>query len=664
MKYRPEIDGLRAVAVIPVILFHVGFGSFSGGYVGVDVFFVISGYLITTLILSAQERGSFSILEFYERRIRRILPALFTVMLVSLPFAWLWLSPGDMKDFSDSLIAVSTFSSNVLFWHESGYWESASELKPLLHTWSLAVEEQFYLLFPAFLLLTRGLGRRWTLGAVLTLATISLGLSWWAAQRAPALGFYLLPTRIWELAIGVVIGFCLLHRSQSQDSPPARWRSMKAELLPAIGLGAIGFAVVCFDHRTPFPGLHALVPTLGAALVIVFCTPRSWIGRLLSSRPMVTVGLISYSAYLWHFLIFALARHRALADPDPITLGSLGVASLVLAYLSWRYVERPFRDRTKLSRKQIFRFALAGSATFIVIGLMGRATHGFAERRGIDALSASASAQALDVNPGLSVLCDGNKVSETACRTDEQPDILVWGDSYAMHLVDGILASNPKARIIQVTKSVCGPIFDRAPSFEPGYGPAWGAECLAFNDAVHDWLKTQSTLRYAVLSSPFIQYLSGDNLDRDGELRPTNVTSARAALLSTLAELEGFGIKPIVFSPPPSNGRDLGRCVVKAKWQGASLDDCNFSMHEMSEDVLSAHDFLMPIAPHYRVVFLEDLLCPAGRCITHLGTIPVFRDAGHFSRAGSAAAGRKFDFYSLIVDDVDVGATERAPVSQ
>ena len=652
MKYRPEIDGLRAVAVIPVILFHAGVGGFSGGYVGVDVFFVISGYLITTLILSAQERGAFSILEFYERRIRRILPALFTVMLVSLPFAWLWLSPGDMKDFSDSLIAVSTFSSNVLFWHESGYWESASELKPLLHTWSLAVEEQFYLLFPAFLLLTRRLGRRWTLAAIVLLALISLGLSWWAAQRAPALGFYLLPTRTWELAIGVILGFCLRQGARSTGLATTRWRRLAAEWLPAVGIAAIGFAVVDFDHRTPFPGLYALVPTLGAALVIAFATPVSRVGRLLSSPPMVTVGLISYSAYLWHFLMFALARHRALAEPEPIMLAGLGAASLVFAYLSWRYIETPFRDRAWLSRTQVFRFALAGSAVFVVIGLMGRATHGFAERHGIDALSASASAQALEINPGLSALCDGNRLSEPACRTDDQPEILVWGDSYAMHLVDGIVASNPKARIIQMTMSVCGPIFDRAPSFEPGYGPVWGAECLAFNDAVHAWLETRSTVRYAVLSSPFIQYLSGENLDRDGVLRPTNAASARAALLSTLAELERLGITPVLFSPPPADGRDLGRCVVKAKWQGANLEACDFDRQDMSEDVMSAYEFLTPIAARYRVLFLADLLCPTGRCATHLGTIPIYRDAGHFSRAGSAAVGRKFDFYGLIVDEV------------
>ena len=193
MQYRREIDGLRAIAVLPVILFHAGFETFGGGFVGVDVFFVISGYLITTIILGELEQGKFSIVNFYERRARRILPALFLVMLVCIPFAWLWLLPSDMKDFAQSLVAVSVFASNILFWRESGYFDTAAELKPLLHTWSLAVEEQFYVLFPLLLMLFWKLGKRWIL-VTLGLAFIaSLALAQWAAYAKPAAAFYLLP---------------------------------------------------------------------------------------------------------------------------------------------------------------------------------------------------------------------------------------------------------------------------------------------------------------------------------------------------------------------------------------------------------------------------------------------------------------------------------------
>jgi peptidoglycan/LPS O-acetylase OafA/YrhL len=209
MDYRPEIDGLRALAVLPVILFHAGFETFSGGFVGVDVFFVISGYLITTIILKELEQDDFSIARFYERRARRILPALFLVMFVCIPFAWLWLLPDDMQRFSQSLVAVSTFVSNLLFWQESGYFDTAAELKPLLHTWSLAVEEQYYVLFPLFLVLVWPFGKRWILVLLALGAVLSLSLAEWGSFRRPAATFYLLPTRGWELLLGALIAFYL-----------------------------------------------------------------------------------------------------------------------------------------------------------------------------------------------------------------------------------------------------------------------------------------------------------------------------------------------------------------------------------------------------------------------------------------------------------------------
>jgi len=217
LKYRAEIDGLRALAVIPVILFHAGFEWFSGVFVGVDVFFVISGYLITTIIISEMAEGKFSMVNFYERRARRILPALFFVMAACLPFAWLWLTPSDLKDFGQSLIAVSFFSSNMLFWLESGYFDTAAELKPLLHTWSLAVEEQYYILFPIFLMLTWRLGVKWISIILSFVFLLSLGLAVLGTQYAtnPQITsgtFFLLPTRGWELLVGVFAAFYLKYK--------------------------------------------------------------------------------------------------------------------------------------------------------------------------------------------------------------------------------------------------------------------------------------------------------------------------------------------------------------------------------------------------------------------------------------------------------------------
>ena len=210
MDYRREIDGLRAIAVLPVILFHAGFETFSGGFVGVDVFFVISGYLITTIIIAELEQGKFSIINFYERRARRILPALFLVMLVCIPLAWFWLLPRDMQDFSQSLVAVTVFASNILFWRESGYFDTAAELKPLLHTWSLAVEEQYYVIFPLFLMSFWRLGKRWIMILLVAVFVVSLALAQWASLAKPSAAFFLLPARGWELLVGAFAAFCWL----------------------------------------------------------------------------------------------------------------------------------------------------------------------------------------------------------------------------------------------------------------------------------------------------------------------------------------------------------------------------------------------------------------------------------------------------------------------
>jgi peptidoglycan/LPS O-acetylase OafA/YrhL len=371
--YRREIDGLRALAVLSVVLFHAGFETFSGGFVGVDVFFVISGYLITTIILAELEQGKFSIVNFYERRARRILPALFLVMFVCMPFAWFWLLPSEMKDFSQSLVAVSVFASNMLFWYESGYFDASAELKPLLHTWSLAVEEQYYVLFPLFLMLFWRLGKRLILITLGLVFVASFAVAEWAAYAKPAAAFYLLPTRGWELLIGA---FAALYMS----------RANRKEFSKAFGeicgwLGVALFLYSCFSYSkvTPFPGLYALVPTLGTVLIILFATQKTTVGKFVGNKAFVGVGLISYSAYLWHQPLFAFARQRSTVEPSYTVFLVLSVIAFVLAYFSWRFVEAPFR-RKKIPRFKVFLFAGVGSILMIAIGLYGNYKDGFISR--------------------------------------------------------------------------------------------------------------------------------------------------------------------------------------------------------------------------------------------------------------------------------------------
>ena len=419
MKYRAEIDGLRALAVLPVILFHAGFEWFSGGFVGVDVFFVISGYLITTIIISEMAEGKFSIINFYERRARRILPALFFVMATCLPFAWLWLTPSDLKDFGQSLVAVSTFSSNILFWLESGYFASAAELKPLLHTWSLAVEEQYYILFPIFIMLAWRLGIKWVLILLSIVFFISLGVAQWGAYNKPSASFYLLPTRGWELLVGVFAAFYLNYNKHLESQT-------LNQILSLIGFGMIAYSIIAFDKTTPFPSLHALIPTIGTSLLILCAVPKTLMHNILSLKIIVGIGLVSYSAYLWHQPLLAFARHRLLGDTSNVIVIALCMVSFVMASFSWRFVEEPFRNKNIIPRRFILLFSAIGIFLFSSLGLLINKQNGFAER--IDFKISNDSIR----NSPLRSKCHSN---ETPCEYfGDSIEWATFGDSHVVEL--------------------------------------------------------------------------------------------------------------------------------------------------------------------------------------------------------------------------------------
>ena len=357
MKYRAEIDGLRALAVVPVILYHAGFELFSGGFVGVDVFFVISGYLITTILIEDIENKRFSIVNFYERRARRILPALFFVMLVCIPFAWMWMLPSQIKDFSQSLVAMSLFASNILFWRESGYFDAATKEKPLLHTWSLAVEEQYYVLFPIFLILAWRFGKNRVFWMIVVMAAISLLLSEWGWRNRASANFYLAPTRAWELFAGSIAAFIVQKQGVQTNNS-----------LALVGLAAIVFSIFHFDESTPFPSVYALVPVLGVVLLVLYADKETFAAKLLSNKVFVGFGLISYSAYLWHQPLFAFARIRSFENPSLLLMSALSIFSIVLAYFSWRFIEKPFRNNKKIKRGKIFHASIVGLLFFVVLG--------------------------------------------------------------------------------------------------------------------------------------------------------------------------------------------------------------------------------------------------------------------------------------------------------
>jgi len=375
MRYRSEIDGLRAWAVLPVIFFHAGISGFSGGYVGVDVFFVISGYLITSILLSDLEQNRFSIIGFYERRARRILPALFFMLALSSVLAIWLMQPADMIDFSEALISVPLFVSNFLFYGKDGYFDAAMESSPVFHTWSLAVEEQYYLLVPLLLMALWKFGKNHLFIAFFLLSLLSLVLAELVVVIDPMLAFFHLPFRFWELGMGSLIAV-------AERNGFLNVRNGLADVLAALGLIMVGYSVIAFDSLTPTPSVMTLIPVLGAALIISFSgsaqnSYKTVVAKVLSFKVFVGIGLISYSAYLLHQPLLAFVRIYRYDHMNNGVVAKVMLVTLVMAFFSWFFVERPFRNKSRLNSKQLLKVSILGSVFFILIGFFGVKTNGF-----------------------------------------------------------------------------------------------------------------------------------------------------------------------------------------------------------------------------------------------------------------------------------------------
>ena len=356
LAYRADIDGLRAIAVLAVVLYHAKVAPFTGGYVGVDVFFVISGFLITSILVKDMNEGSFSFAGFYERRVRRIFPALFTVIFACIAAGWFILTPQDYKEFALSMIYMGGFVSNVFFKRRAGYFGPAAETQPLLHTWSLAVEEQFYVFAPIVLLLLYRFAWK-SRGLVLSvLAGLSLVSAAYGVSHELPSAFFYLHSRAWELIAGMLLGLGVVPLVRAQQV---------AEAMSITGLAMIAWAVFEFTPGTPFPGLAALLPCLGAALIIYSgAVVPTFVSRLLSARPAVFIGKISYSLYLWHWPLLVFAVYEWGVDVGMRERIGLIVLAVVLSILTWAFIEQPAR---KKSGQRTQRLVLAAGLAAIAM---------------------------------------------------------------------------------------------------------------------------------------------------------------------------------------------------------------------------------------------------------------------------------------------------------
>lgn len=475
MEYRSEIDGLRALAVVPVVLFHAGISIFSGGYAGVDIFFVISGFLITGIVLREIETDSFSIVGFYERRARRILPALFAVLAVTTLLSFWVMYPTRYAAFSESLTAVALFVSNVHFWQNAGYFTLDAEREALLHTWSLAVEEQYYLIFPWLLVLMRKWKKATTLTVLFILAGLSLALSEWGVENEPDANFFFTFSRFWELIAGSITAVAL------QGSP----RRVGSELLSLLGLALIFASYLLYDQSTPFPSLYTLVPVLGTVLVLVYAVQGTLVARILSLKPILGVGLISYSFYLWHQPVFALAKTVSVSQPGLGAMLALSALALGLAYLSWRFVEQPFRRKQRVllpNRVSFFWVCGAGIALFSGVGIVGKAQDGFMNRYNQQQRDVLAILQLGGGHPEILRSCFLEAGKSMADFPDHcllpNSDVLLVGDSHAASISTGFRAS---VKTSQLSGSACPPIVSPSEGREPF--------CAQMHDAFPDVLK-------------------------------------------------------------------------------------------------------------------------------------------------------------------------------
>ncbi|MFJ4197195.1 acyltransferase family protein [Pseudomonas sp. NPDC089534] len=632
LAYRRDIDGLRAVAVIAVVLFHFGVPGFTGGFVGVDVFFVISGYLITSIIWNQRQAGRFSFVDFWARRARRILPALFAMILAVLAVGWFLLAPKDYEELGRSVRYQVMFVSNLLFMRQDGYFDVASDLKPLLHTWSLAVEEQFYILFPLLLTLLSGRLKHWRL-ALFGVLLVSFGLSVWAVSQHPEKAFFLLPMRAWELLAGAMLAV----------APKSAWRlkPMAAQGLSLLGLALILLAVFAYDKATPFPGVAALLPVLGVvALILANGHRQTWVGELLSSRVMVGLGLVSYSWYLWHWPVFVFSRYASVDEPGVFDTLGLILLTLVLGYLSWKFVETPFRERRVLAgRRQIL---LAGACGVLVIGLAGQSL------RWTDGLPWRLSEQALQYAKGrewrpelMACLADDKTPDDKLfCHYGEAGNpvrTLVWGDSHATALIP-VFDGGAKAHGV-------GVMLASSPGCVPVQGIEHDARCARFNQRVERALTPP--VSDVVLVARWSLYLYGDAKgDLAHALKAADghydraVAEQRLAdgLRARVAQLRAGGHRVWLVKEVPLQAFSPPYRLTRLAMLNRPVDDVGLAVGEHLKRQAFISRLFAQLAqdPAVRVVDPAPPLCGAdGFCRAELDGRSLYTDDNHLSEVGA-----------------------------
>ncbi|MEP2153382.1 MAG: acyltransferase family protein [Roseobacter sp.] len=631
IDYRRDVDGLRAVAVLSVVLYHAFGAPFSGGFVGVDIFFVISGFIITSILMQQFADGRFSLLDFLERRVRRILPPLFLVIAVSMILGiWFYL-PGDLTTLGVSAIWALLFLANFFFLIEIDYFAAPPDSYPLLHLWSLAVEEQFYVVLPMVFLLCFSMGIRRVLTVVATLSLLSFLSAVAIFEVFPKGAFYMLPARFWELGVGVMLALARL------DQPKRVW----AHVAGLLGIGLIAFALWGYSDQTPFPGIAALPPVLGSALVI-WAGPQSVVGRILSVPPMVAIGLISYGFYLWHWPLLAFYRYVMMDDVRALGLVGVVILSLVLSAVSYRFVEQPIRRRRWVFRERgrIFALALSCTAMLSAVAILTSERNGLPNRWNTDALSRLTAGSQSDYGHRAKCQTVEYLKGQFVCgigRTEGTIDFVVWGDSHTISMQAGFarFAEQAGQRGVLVGHSAClGLLGARNTRM-----PIWH-DCVGNNDRVLSYIKRVRPETVVLVSRwtnfPHFEFLRDDRPRSwlANSLPPLRHRILKTAVDETLQALHGVGISRIVWMRTvPEQKHDIPRLMARSvQWQhplpkASPLAD-HINRHLIVDRAFAPRDGLVLIAP-------EIGMCVEGVCGFQVDGIPLYDDVHHISPAGS-----------------------------
>lgn len=617
-EIRNDIQFLRALAVILVLFYHAKIPSFDLGYLGVDIFFVISGFLITNLILKDIDKGQFSLAEFFMRRARRLFPAAALVVFFTTIASAFLLSGSEFKDYIFQSIGSLTFTANLFLIPQAHYFGGFAGLKPLLHMWTLGIEAQFYLVLPFLLLF---IPRKYLLLTTMVFIAISFVACLELMEIRPNWAFYLMPTRAWEFGIGALAS--LIHLSGKSQ-----------KIFSWVGIGAMAVLFLIFTPLIPLSGSHPGWP----ALMVCMLTFVVILGRLQFfnsplALPALKIGDISYSLYLVHWPLFAFLNNAYLATEIPLWIRVTAlVISLFGAMLLYILVEVPFR-RLSFSHYQLYwkRYALFSIVAFllpVIIFPFLRGNLDYAELRRVNfGISKECATQTGAFNPA------------PACQTSENPRILVWGDSYAMHLVPGIIEKFED--VAQATRSACGPFLGLAPLMSPSMPETWSKECIDFNDSVIAYIEQTPSIEIVILSSPFMFHASRENrgLERSSEgysavsMGPVTATNAMAR---TVEKIQAAGKKMVLVSAPPGNGYDAGVCVERDQTGKVILGGykgCPMSLAAYEKKDAEVEEFFKALQneKNVSVIKLSDFLCEGDVCKTEINGNPVYRDGGHLT---------------------------------